>query len=499
MPPPSPRDLVAAAAAGRAVNKVVQSVEPTAEQQAAAASEAVRLKMAAAEAFREMVDPVLVVLEELDGMSPQGMAALATLFKEISQSPREFQPLVCVCNDTTRLKKYKLMSYMHGHLFESLTPPALCTIAERNGFMPWNTPRLTLLVAEARGDARHLLHALALDNHRRPEPPPLPSQPLALASCANATSKGFLLCPRTKKIGASCRCLRTFRICRTHTHIHYTRRPVFVGGWRAVFVGEWAHQNSSTTLTATVDALFAQAYVRREMSVEAALAVYRGSAYAVGELVSERYTSRKTVADIDTALESADAMLRAAIIGNVRNVLPSSAAMPLLPLNSTWLPLQRFRPVPPKTRLPTPSVGGPVSLAPHRTPHVPVALLAASPPPCVPSRRSGGLTLSAPIQLPVASSRVPVSASTAPTSSVKGVASTAGVASKDGAAIVPFRPMTAEAFMRYKTIQNKLRDLLASTSSLSRTLDALTSTVLPFCERHNMTEREAFGFQQTFI
>ena len=81
----------------------------------------------------------------------------------------------------------------------------------------------------------------------------------------------------------------------------------------------------------------------------------------------------------------------------------------------------------------------------------------------------------------------------------KRLVATTGITVNGSVAIVPFRPMTAEAFMRYKTTQRKLHDLLASTSSLSRTLDALTSTVLPFCERQNMTEREAFGFQQTFI
>jgi DNA polymerase III delta prime subunit len=243
-PPPSPRDLVAAASAGRVVDDMIRRVDSTTvtnekfattgkniyvtgkniyvtgkpiyvtakdeEARKRKAVEEARVKVAAAEAFREMVDPVLVVLEEMDGMSPQGMAALAALFKEISESPREFQPLLCVCNDTTKLKKYKIMSYMHGHLFESLTQPALSTIAERNGFMTWNTPRLAALVTEARGDARHLLHSLALDNHRRPPPPlsippslsipPPLSIPIPLASSSNitrhvttppTTSKGF--------------------------------------------------------------------------------------------------------------------------------------------------------------------------------------------------------------------------------------------------------------------------------------------------------------------
>jgi len=195
-----------------------------------------------------MVDPVLVVLEEIDGMSPQGMAALAALFKEISETPREFQPVVCVCNDTAKLKKYRLMAYVHGHLFEPLPTSALFVIAERNGFASWNTPRLASIVGEARGDARHLLHALALDNHRR-----------SLAPKAQPTLTPSL--------------------------------------------GERAEQSRGATLAATVDGLFRQAQATRRPSVDAALGAYRLGAHAVAELVAERYTSHKTVADIDAVFD----------------------------------------------------------------------------------------------------------------------------------------------------------------------------------------------------
>ena len=73
--------------------------------------------------------------------------------------------------------------------------------------------------------------------------------------------------------------------------------------------------------------------------MDEALQVYRGQAHDVEQAVMERYASHQTVADIDSVCDSSEFLLASILLGDVRRVMPSAGAMPLLALNSTWAPL----------------------------------------------------------------------------------------------------------------------------------------------------------------
>ena len=117
--------------------------------------------------FAHMSRPVLIVLEEVDGCSPEGFAGLTELFREITQG-RQVQmddmstqtqkslsnPIICVGNDWSKLKRFA--SFGRTFRFAPLPLDDLAAVASRAGFL--NVPRA--LLGGAGGDARSLLQTL---------------------------------------------------------------------------------------------------------------------------------------------------------------------------------------------------------------------------------------------------------------------------------------------------------------------------------------------------
>lgn len=121
--------------------------------------------------FRSMSAPVLVALEEIDGMASEGFAELCNLCEEIQfgrlhKGKRLFKsnnPLVLLGNNTTKLVGYRespIAGMVEHFYFPPLDPRFLFQLGDRVLASQKKNLELKQLVDQAQGDARFFLNAL---------------------------------------------------------------------------------------------------------------------------------------------------------------------------------------------------------------------------------------------------------------------------------------------------------------------------------------------------